>query len=102
MKKVLAGSRDAYLRVLCALVGVAVGSLIPATKSVSQTHSGALAGLIAFELNHEAILLAIGVAWIVYWLLVKRPQGLEALIVFSGLGWSVVRLAIDLFHMSNR
>lgn len=102
MKRVLAGSRDPYLRVLCALVGAAIGSLIPATKSVSQMHSGALAGLIAFELDHEAILLAMGVAWIVYWLLVKKPQGGEALIVFGGLGWSTGRLAIDLFHMASR
>jgi hypothetical protein len=102
MQKVLAGSRDTYLRVLCALVGAAIGSLIPATKSVSQTHSGALAGLIAFELNHEAILLTMGAALIVYWLLVKKPQGREALIVFGALGWSVARLVINLFHTFDR
>jgi hypothetical protein len=102
MKKIFAGSRDIYLRVLCVLAGAFVASLIPATKSVSQTHSGALAGLIAFELNHEVILLTMGVAWIVYWLLVKKPQGREPLIVFSALGWSVARLTVDLFHMAYR
>jgi hypothetical protein len=83
-----------YLLIACAFAGAFIGFLIPTARPGPPLHPGILSAVIAFELNYVNLITTFGAVVLVYWLVVRKVRGREAMIVCGGLGLVTVKLVL--------
>jgi hypothetical protein len=84
------------VRFACFIAGTFAAFLTPDFETSPFRNHNWVASIITFQIDHMRLLLAVTLAWLVYWIFKKRVKGPEAMIMFCGMGYVSCRLLLSL------
>jgi hypothetical protein len=99
MEKTRDNRKSGVFYVLCACTGAFVAFLTPEFTEQSIKHAGLLSSFFAFKIKYLDLLLFVAAGCVVYRLVIEKVRGREAMILFGGLGFIVIRLLLALRHI---
>lgn len=85
-----------YAYVLSFAAGAFLAFLIPDRPGPVPHAGGVVGAMIRFELNYQNVIMTIGLLWLLYWLVMRKLRGQQAVVMYGALGFVVFRLALVL------